>query len=464
MSGWENMSPSLRSTLRSAGKLVSQRAPLLYDILIVIYRRLPSQIRKGPELPVSSFSDSLRAESDLLSMIDGLPTAIDADEYHRLSTIRMRPADLDLIKTLDPFSDEYRRRVVDIYHRITGTTSYDAAQQELSGFGHVEDIWHSVSPFSFQSTKFVSEFLVSWGAIFDAVDLKAGQSILEYGPGSGQCLLLMARAGIKTFGVDIDAASLEILRRQSDAMGLGVELEQAAFGDGFADKRFDRILFFEAFHHALYFEDVLLKLHDRLNDDGRIVFCGEPIQPVADDSVPLPWGPRMDALSVLCMRRFGWMELGFQYDFFVNALMRNGWLVERRGSGVYRAITYIAKPIKGEIPVGETLAFPAGWGDGEGTHRWTMAEDTVFPLPHRRFGKTSVTIGLVNYLTEPKTVDILAGASKISAVLQSGESTRLSLICEAGIDSLHINSKLSSLPHDARRLGVAVTALVIAPQ
>lgn len=402
-------------------------------------------------------------ESALFDLVDKLPTVIDHDEYQRLTTIRMRPDGIEFIQKLDPFGTEYRTGVVGIYHRIAGRASYDAAQQELSGMGHVSDIWRMSSPFSFQSTKFVGEFLTSWGAIFDALDLRAGGSVLEYGPGSGQSLLMLARTGVKTFGVDIDASSLELLRRQSDTMGLGVSLEQAEFGEGFAGQRFDRILFFEAFHHALHFDDLLLKLHDRLsNADGRIVFCGEPIVPIADDCVPFPWGPRMDALSVLCMRRYGWMELGFQHDFFVRSLMRNGWVVEYRPSHIQRAATYIATPIGGEIPLGKKIELPAGWSVGEGGHRWTIAEDAVLPLPLRRFGHMTITLGLVNYLAEPKVVTLSAGQWRRSLTVQSGERCSVSIGCKLG-DDLHIKVPLSSVPGESRKLGIAVTNATVVP-
>ena len=123
--------------------------------------------------------------------------------------------------------------------------------------------------------------------------------------------------GVDVSGVDIDAPSVEASRRQAEALDLPVELEQAPFGEGFAGRRFDRIVFFEAFHHAWDFERLLERLHDRLEPGGRIVFCGEPIAPAPLVAIPFPWGPRLDALSVLCMRRWGWMELGFQHEFFV---------------------------------------------------------------------------------------------------------------------------------------------------
>jgi 2-polyprenyl-3-methyl-5-hydroxy-6-metoxy-1,4-benzoquinol methylase len=81
-------------------------------------------------------------------------------------------------------------------------------------------------------------------------------SILEYGSGSGQLLLFLARMGLDVYAVDIDQPSLDLVSAQARAMGLDVKCECALFGEGFSDKKFDRIIFFEAFH-------------GRLDDHGR---------------------------------------------------------------------------------------------------------------------------------------------------------------------------------------------------
>jgi hypothetical protein len=155
------------------------------------------------------------------------------------------------------------------------------------------------------------------------------------------------------------------------------------------------------------------------------------------------------------------MELGFHHQFFIKTLMRNGWLVERRPSDVYRAITYIATPMSGAIPVGKSIEFPAGWSAGEGEHRWTIAEDAVLPLPYRRFGRMAVTVGLVNYLAQTKVVIMSAGHTKRSVTIQSGKSCCVSLVCEPDSENLHIRAPLSSTAGESRMLGIAVTSVTI---
>ena len=200
-----------------------------------------------------------------------------------------------------------------------------ASRDEAPAGGVPSNVWTGLVPWSFRNPKLVSEHLLSWGQIFRLLDVPPGGSVLEYGPGSGQILLMLARMGVGASGVDICTTALESIRRQAGALGLPLRLERAVFGEGFAGERFDRIVFFEAFHHALDFETLLARLRDRINPGGRIILCGEPIVPAPFAGVPYPWGPRLDALSVFCMRRFGWMELGFTHDFFVEAARRAGW-------------------------------------------------------------------------------------------------------------------------------------------
>ena len=150
--------------------------------------------------------------------------------------------------------------------------------------------------------------------------------------------------GFRAHGVDADAVALEGIRLQAKSMRLEVSTEQALFGEGFGQQRFDAIIFYEAFHHSLDFQSLLRHLLDRLNPGGRLILCGEPIVPDTFPGIPYPWGPRMDALSVFCMRRFGWMELGFTHSFFMEAAQRAGWTATFHPSATCaRAHLYVLK-------------------------------------------------------------------------------------------------------------------------
>jgi hypothetical protein len=158
---------------------------------------------------------------------------------------------------------------------------------------------------------------------------------------------MLSRMGYRACGVDIDAMALEGIRAQSAHLSLSVETEHAEFGFGFDGQRFDSILFYEAFHHAFDFDDLLIRLHGRLNPGGRIVLCGEPVVASPTDGIPYPWGPRLDALSVFCMRRFGWMELGFTHDYLTKLANVTGWTAKFHAfPNCGRAAIYVLEPLR----------------------------------------------------------------------------------------------------------------------
>ena len=277
----------------------------------------------------------------------------------------------------------------------------------------------------------MAEFLLSWSRILRLLDLPAGGRVLEYGSGTGQLLLVLARAGLRAYGVDIDPASVAIARAQAEALDLPVELEVAPFGEGFAGERFDRIVFFESFHHAWDFERLLARLHDRLLPGGRVVFCGEPIVPGPHPPVPFPWGPRLDALSVLCMRRWGWMELGFQHECFLRALRRNGWRATfHPAPDCGRANAYVAEPAPASLlRLGEALRH------GRRRRRLGTAGGSA-PLDGERArascrcphwsgdGTARIVLRASNPSAFARRLTVAAGRSSVAVTLSPGEEGR----------------------------------------
>ena len=254
------------------------------------------------------------------------------------------------LAVMDPFSSEYKETVLTIHRHLRGCSEdYIPSEHEKACFEEPANLFSDISPWDLKDTKYFSEFVFSWGQILKLLDLKQGSTVLEYGSGSGQMLLMLARLGIDVHAVDIDQRWLDLVRRQADVMGLSIALEKNVFGEGFEGKQFDRILFFEAFHHSIDFMELLVKIRSKLKPNGYIVFCGEPIMMEKNSSLPYLWGPRLDGASVYCIHKFGWMELGFVHRFFVEALQRAGYdltYVPFQDCG--RAVAYRAIPGTGK--------------------------------------------------------------------------------------------------------------------
>lgn len=294
---------------------------------------------------------------DIVAALEGgVP---DAAEYQRLTTLMLETPRTRQLARMDPFSQEYHQAALELYLSLRGRADggYIPERDEAPSAPVPEDFWSQLSPWSFRDPGMVGTHLYAWGHIMQHLGMPAGGSVLEYGPGSGQLLLMMARMGFEAFGVDVDALALEGIRLQAEAMGLQVSTERALFGEGFGEQRFDRIVFYEAFHHSIEFQALLRRLRERLKPGGRVILCGEPVVSDMFPGIPYPWGPRMDALSVFCMRRFGWMELGFTHSFFMEATRRTGWKVAfHHFPDCGRAHLYVLEP--GEIPPPSEAASP----------------------------------------------------------------------------------------------------------
>jgi SAM-dependent methyltransferase len=288
-----------------------------------------------------------------LRQLDGrLP---DAAEFQHLSSLIIDHPEVATLRRLDPFSPAYRDRAMALYLGLRGTaaTDYDPTRDEAAADDPQANLWTGLTPWSFHDAGMLGEFLFSWGHILGLLALPAGGAarVLEYGPGSGQLILMLGRLGLAASGVDIDAGVVARINRQAELLGVPVTAEQAPFGEGFGDARFDRIVFFEAFHHAFDFPALLRRLRERLAPGGRLLLCGEPVLPEAGGGVPYPWGPRLDGLSIFCMRRFGWMELGFTHDLLMDAFQRTGWNAAFHPfPACPRASTYVAVAAGEPVP------------------------------------------------------------------------------------------------------------------
>ena len=80
-------------------------------------------------------------------------------------------------------------------------------------------------------------------ALCEAVDLRAGWSVLDVATGSGNAAIAAARCGCDAVGIDYVPALLERGRRRVEAEGLSVELREGdAEAIPFPDERFDAVL------------------------------------------------------------------------------------------------------------------------------------------------------------------------------------------------------------------------------
>jgi 2-polyprenyl-3-methyl-5-hydroxy-6-metoxy-1,4-benzoquinol methylase len=257
------------------------------------------------------------------------------DEAARWEFLMEHYYDAGPLTAEDPFSPEYLEEVVTRHAQITGGDQYVAGENELSPglSANAQDFVRSPSPYGLGPTDTLGDFYISFGWILRTLALRAGQSLLEYGPGTGQLALAFARNGCDVTVVDIEPRYIEAIQEQASRLGVPLRAYVGEFGDlPEPERRYDAVLFFESFHHALHHNDLLHRLHDVVDEDGRVALAGEPIigpGNMWEVAIPFAWVPRTDLLSVYSMRANGWMELGFRESYLIEAATRAGWAIQK---------------------------------------------------------------------------------------------------------------------------------------
>jgi SAM-dependent methyltransferase len=382
-----------------------------------------------------------------------------------------RPPGLQHLEHLDPFSSAYRTGILQALALATGRPQYDPERDEAANY--LPDSGpYLPSIYQTGESTWLGEFLQAYGGVLKALDVRRGARILEYGAGEGFMAVQLARLGCDVTVVDIEQRYLKIISSEAKALGASVRGIQGQFGDGPPDLKFDAILFFEAFHHALDHLDLLKQLRARLAANGRVFFAGEPIIEAGsywEPTLPYPWGPRLDALSLRAMRAYGWCELGFSLGYFIEALMRAGFVVRFRPcADTARGSAYIAQIHQETIALGDAILIeavgrPNDWHAPEGGHRWSASEEAVLPLDQTP-GWRSISVQLANWVPSTKRIELRAGTESTSVTLRPGKTATVRLRLRDAPPRLVVSCELTRLDRfgpseDLRALGVAVQSV-----
>ena len=416
-------------------------------------------------------------EIESLSDIDAINSmfAHEPDRIAALCDVYLRPGrDIEKHESLDPFSLQFRQVVVRRLLEITGQAEYDPAHSEKSSY--LETLASGpVIPDAYRSgdSVWLGEMVQSYGGVLKALDVKRGQSVLEYGAGDGQIALHLARLGCAVTVVDIEGLYLARIRAQADALGVGIQTVQGLFGTAGHGTMHDRILFFEAFHHALDHHGLVGALREQLDPAGFVVFAGEPILAHDDHfrpTLPYAWGPRLDGLSLRAMRAYGWCELGFAREYFVELLMRAGFVLSyRHDPRAGRASAYVARLRGDTVDLAgpcllEAWGAPECWHPGEGNIRWSRTEFAAIPVDCG--GEwTHIVLEAANHLPIPQSVQFRFGDQVETADLRPEGTITLRFSRTESDDRIEIRCPvhrpcdLGFGSDDTRAFGVAVSRL-----
>jgi SAM-dependent methyltransferase len=223
----------------------------------------------------------------------------------------------------DPNSDEYRAQQFKLYEWLHGRPYSNT--HEVSEFD-VDKAADVPFPFYTKSPNTVGNQLIAIGNLIRTMNLQPKAKILEFGPGWGNTTIWLAKMGYAVTAVDIEANFINLIRKRASRSHLKINAIEGDFSlIKKIEGKFDAILFFECFHHCSNHQDLVASFQRAISPGGKIIFGAEPI----DDGFHLPWGLRLDGESLLAIRKFGWLELGFQERYFRSLLSKYGWVVEK---------------------------------------------------------------------------------------------------------------------------------------
>ena len=411
---------------------------------------------------------------DLDAVLDRADALIQTDYSAAMSilggvSVTLTPPDA----AANPFGAEYAAWVMETYRRVAAIDgAYDPLAHE-SDTNVVTDLpIAQYFPFGTRDIGFIGRYLTGVGMILRELNLPPGSRIVEYGVGWGHVSAALARAGHDVTCVDIEAKFLRLAQRQAEALGCSV----GAFHGAFGDRPFppdapgaDAVVFFEAFHHAFAHLEVLRRLRQNvLRPGGVLILAAEPVHP----GFPFPWGVRPDGHAVWAVRRHKWMELGFQEDYLLRALLREGFTVSRTRIEALESfgLLYRGQLHDGTVRLGETLlpaAEAASWATpphGGEARRWAQMDSRA--TLDRDPGWTALTVVAENHLSVPLAMAVDAGGPgpALRHRLAPGERVELRLDLPSVERELRVWSETAvpaqlGINNDQRLLGVAVEEL-----
>jgi SAM-dependent methyltransferase len=286
-------------------------------IVDALPRRLRARIRQAVGRPGVRTVGLDELDTEFATVAALFATAPDAARRHLEQITVATPAGLPT----NPFSEGYAEWTWDLYRRLSGRQAYTPDNEE-SPFDLAAAI---ACPYPYQtgSARLVGRDLIARGHLMACMaDVVAGSSparIVEFGPGWGNLTSDLVAIGAEVTAVELDEKFCALLEARCGGPG-ALTVEHTDMLSFASAEPFDAAVFFESFHHCADHLTMLQRLRDIVRPGGAVFFASEPVQ-----RMPFPWGPRLDGLSVWSSRTYGWLELGFDDEYFTQALSRTGW-------------------------------------------------------------------------------------------------------------------------------------------
>jgi SAM-dependent methyltransferase len=220
-------------------------------------------------------------------------------------------------ESLDPFGEEYFRQQCALYSEVSGRS----IDQETGEIYQIDVDYHAggINPYRTSDLAFMTRHVRAVATAMMIAQLPPEAEVLDVGSGWGLSSEIIAYCGGKVTSVDISPLFVDLVDRRSRRLGLPITATQGNFDHFNVGGQFDAAFFYECLHHALRPWIVVENVGRHLKPGGKIIFAGEPIFDQWCN-----WGIRLDAVSVYCIRKFGWFESGWSKSFIKSAFNKAG--------------------------------------------------------------------------------------------------------------------------------------------
>ncbi len=170
----------------------------------------------------------------------------------------------------DPFTDQYREWVWDLYRQVSGRPSYSLAN-EASSFD-LEEAVATPYPYSTRSTTVVGEELMGRGFLIAALGLVPPARIVEFGSGWGNLTLDLAAIGFSVTAVEVEAKFCALTERRCRHRDR-VSIVHAGMLEFEPEEPFDAAIFYESFHHCADHLAMLERLQRIVRPGGSVLWA-----------------------------------------------------------------------------------------------------------------------------------------------------------------------------------------------
>ena len=221
--------------------------------------------------------------------------------------------------TLAPLSDEYVAEQMRLYNELSGRT-YEPNADEKTSFD-LERHVYATNPYDHPDAAEAAKHIQRLSRALRLGRAARDDLLIDMGCGWGLSSELAAYIGLQVIAVDINPDFISLIRQRVARTGARITPVQSTFDTFVPDaSSADMVLFYESLHHAVRPWSVIARAASALKPGGRLVLAGEPVNAIWWQH----WGLRLDAISIYCIRKFGWFESGWSLRFIKQLMFRAG--------------------------------------------------------------------------------------------------------------------------------------------